>query len=256
MSGFYNDFFVELFFLLYFLSDNPIKINNNTTFLISKDPETLTRKSTAKTEISSCFQLFKNSCMKVQENISIELGDCDSKEFNMEEMYKIFYEKKNNEQNILVGDDNNFYIFILDPITKEIIFNRLYALQNTESMNTVQGQQGDAVEWFFTKLQNDEIMNNIRSFYYTTIKETCIVKKKSLHTLETTGDAHPLFVLDSFESAPFSLIYLNNYIQIDECHRVFDIFERERNGTVVEWIVHNLEEKKKMKKSLIIFKID
>jgi hypothetical protein len=112
-------------------------------------------------------------------------------------------------------------------------------------MNTVQGQQGDAVEWFFTKLQNDEIMNNIRSFYYTTIKETCIVKKKSLHTLETTGDAHPLFVLDSFESAPFSWIYLNNYIQIDECHRVFDIFERERNGTVVEWIVHNLEEKKK-----------
>ena len=251
MSGFSNQFFVKLFFLLYFLSDKPITINNNTIFLISKNPENLPKNSIAKTEILSCFQLFKNSCMKVQENIFIELGESDSKEFNMEEMYKIFYEKKNNEKNISVGDDNNFYIFILNPITKEIIFNRLYALQNTESMNTVQGQQGDAVEWFFTKLENEEIMNNIRSFYYTATKETCFVKKNSLHTLETTGDADGLVVLDSYESAPFSWIYLKHYIQIDKHNRVFDIFERDGNGTVAEWIVYNQEEKKKNEEDAI-----
>ena len=67
----------------------------------------------------------------------------------MERMYKIFYEKTNNDkENISVRDNNDFYIFILNPITKEIILNRLYDLKNHECMNTVRGQQGDAVEWF------------------------------------------------------------------------------------------------------------
>ena len=229
MSGFSNQFFVKLFFLLYFLSDKPITINNDTTFLISKNPENLPKKSIAKTEISSCFQLFKNSCMKVKKNILIELGDFDSKEITMERMYKIFYEKTNNDkENISVRDNNDFYIFILNPITKEIILNRLYDLKNHECMNTVRGQQGDAVEWFLQgKLgANDELINAIgKSFSYTTIEQTYAVEQNSLHMLETTGDTQQLLELKSSDSKiPCFLIFLNQYVEIIEHHRVYDIF--------------------------------
>ena len=253
MSGFSNQFFVKLFFLLYFRSDKPITINNDTTFLICKNPKNLPKKSIAKTYISSCFQLLENSCMKVKKNILIELGDSDSKEITMEEMYKIFYEKKN----ISVRDENNFYICILNPITKEIIFNRLYYLQNQDWMETTPGQQGDSVEWFLQgKLcANDELTNEIgKSFSYTFMKQTCVVKENSLHTLETTGDAPSLVVLDSSEFGPFFLIFLNHYIQINDCNRVFDIFERDGNGTVAEWIVHNNDEKEKNEQDIITLK--
>ena len=246
---------VEYYFNSYF---NPkshvVGINDDTSFLLSSVTDF---KNPPNTEILRCFRLFPKTCTNIRKNILIELGNDQTKKIDMEKMYNIFFEKNKIDPTVQKHEKYLLHICILEKITKEIILNRLFTLQNQDWMNTERGQQGDAVEWFLQgKLcANDELTNEIgKSFSYTFMKQTCVVKENSLHTLETTGDTPSLVVLDSSEFGPFFWIFLNHYIQINECNCVFDIFERDGNGTVVEWIVHNNDEKEKNKQDIIKLK--
>ena len=58
--------------------------------------------------------------------------------------------------------------------------------------------------------------------------------------LETTGDTQQLSELKSSDSKiPCFLIFLNQYVEIIEHHRVYDIFVGDEFGNVKEYLKYN-----------------
>ena len=230
---------VEYYFNSYF---NPkshvVGINDDTSFLLSSVTDF---KNPPNTEILRCFRLFPKTCTNIRKNILIELGNDQTKKIDMEKMYNIFFEKNKIDPTVQIHEKYPLHICILNPITKEIILNRLYDLQNHECMDTVRGQQGDAVEWFFTKLQDDEIMDNIKSFYFKEKKQVIIVSENNLQQLETC-DTQNVHVLTDRVIPNFYICHLGHYIQIIQHHCAYEIIVREAFDNVEKYLEYNRQE--------------